>query len=161
MKKSYRMSRNIERSIMDAIEDQLAADGWESIAVEKVFPTDKQVPCILVQLATTTSEDLEIGSKTKRKHPLILLRIFADDDGQRLDLADWLFDFVKDGFDYYKIAIEVKATEAAKIEEKIYGGKIVVRRITRNEKEFENTEGLSKIDKYRHVIGLEVEVKES
>jgi len=154
-KHSYRISRNIEKSILDAISNQLTVDDWTGVGVEKVYPKTKQVPCILVQLISETSEDLELGSKTTRDYPLIMFRIFAVDDGQRLDLKDWLKDLIKNDFEYYEYVID-----EGKIIEKNLKGKIRVRRITRNEKEYENTEGLSNVDKYRHVIGVEVEVKE-
>jgi len=154
-KHSYRISRNIEKSILDAISNQLTVDDWAGVGVEKVYPETKQVPCILVQLISETSEDLELGSKTTRDYPLIMFRIFAVDDGQRLDLKDWLKDLIKNDFEYYEYVID-----EGKIIEKNLKGKIRVRRITRNEKEYENTEGLSNVDKYRHVIGVEVEVKE-
>lgn len=150
----YRESRNIERSFIDYITTQLAlaTPPWTGISVEKVFPIENQVPCILVQLLSTSSEDLEIGSTEKRKYPLVILRIFADNDGQRLDLADWLFDIIKSGFVYNNYTItdnEPAATPA---------GKIHISRFIRNEKELENIEGLKKIDRYRHIISVEITV---
>lgn len=147
----YRLYRAIEASLIDQITSALASDGW-SVRTEKEFSEawKGNLPCILIGVQENSPIKKEIGSKTYLKYITINFRIFATSDGQRLDLADWLFNEIEDDFDYYTYTIT-----NGEISEKTLAGKIRITRILRDEKELQNTENLSVEDKYRHIIQAE------
>jgi len=149
----YRISRNIEASLVDFITTELSADGWKDIRVEKsfaeVYIKTKKLPCILVNVAESEPTKKEIGSPTFLKYIIVNVRIFADSDGIRLDLKDWFVDKLQEDINYYTYTIT-----SGSVIEKILSGKIMVREILREEKELVNTENLELIDKYRHLINF-------
>lgn len=149
---AYRISRNIEASLIDRITANLVTDGWTGIYVEKTSAEiyGGHFPAILVSVQEIRPEKLEIGSKTNLKYFTIYIRIFASNDGQRLDLSDWLLDKLEDDTDYYVYTIT-----SGVVSSKVKSGKIVSTRWLDNRKELVNTENLEKIDKYRHLLSFE------
>jgi hypothetical protein len=152
---AYRISRNIEASLIDTITANLITDSWTGIRVEKSFAAAYQgtLPCICVNVSELRPQRLEIGSKTNLKYFTVLIKIFATSDGQRLDLADWLFDELEDDFTYYTYTITNGVVSA-----KVSAGKIVVTKWFENKKELTNTENLIKADRYRHLLSFECNV---
>lgn len=149
---AYRASRNIEASIIDKISTQLVTDSWTGVTVIKSFKEaykDNNIPCICVNVVNVDPKKLEIGSKTHIKYYLVNFKIFATSDGQRLDLADWLFDLLEDDVDYYTYTITNGAVSS-----KVLTGRIAITEIVDNKKELENTENLVKEDRYRHLIAV-------
>jgi hypothetical protein len=148
----YRISRNIEASLIDFITAALATDGWTGISVLKGFPQEYKgkAPFIGVEALEIRPQKLEIGSKTNIKNFTVKIRIFATNDGQRLDLSDWLFDELEDDVNYYNYTITSGAVSA-----KTLAGRIVVTRFFENRKELVNTDQLEKEDRYRHLLSFE------
>jgi len=148
----YRISRNIEASLIDAISAALTADGWTGVRTEKSFAEvyEGTLPCICVSVVELRPQKLEIGSKTNIKYFTVNIKIFATSDGQRLDLADWLSDKIEDDFVYsaYNITNGV-------VSSKVASGKIVLMKWFDNRKELTNTENLVKADRYRHLLSFE------
>jgi len=149
---AYRVSRNIEASLIDKITEWLVADGWTGIYVEK---TASEIygghwPAILVNAQEIRPETLEVGSKTKIKYFTVNIRIFAQNDGQRLDLSDWLFDKLLDDVNYYSYTIT-----GGEVAAKDLTGRIVLTKWFDNRKELVNTEVLEKEDRYRHILSFE------
>jgi hypothetical protein len=144
----YRISRNIEASLVDWLTSKLQDDGWKGIRVEKVFAEiyKGKLPCILVQANLIDPKKLEIGSRTWLKTFEVNIKIFADSDGIRLDLSDWLLDKLEDDIDYYVYTV----TDGV-VSNKVLNSKIVILSILRHEKELTNTENLELEDKYRHI----------
>jgi regulator of sigma D len=105
----------------------------------------------LVHTQEIRPELLEVGSKTHLKYFTIYIRIFASNDGQRLDLSDWLFEKLEDDTNYYSYTITNGAISA-----KVLTGKIVITRWLDNRKELINTENLIAEDRYRHLLSFEV-----
>jgi hypothetical protein len=149
---SYRISRNIEASLVDRIVANLTADSWTGIRVEKSFAEVYKgtLPCIVVNALEIRPEKLEIGSKTNLKYFTINIRIFATSDGQRLDLSDWLLDELENDTDYYSYTITGGVVSA-----KVLTGRIILIRWFDNRKELVNTENLESADRYRHLISFE------
>ncbi len=147
---SYRISRNIEASIIDKIKTDVVTD-WSTfnIRVEKSFAQvyEGALPCICLNVQSVDPTRLEIGSKTWLKYFDVTVRIFATSDGLRLDLADYFTDEFEDDIDYYVYTITNGAVSS-----KVLSGKIVILSISRNEKEFQNSENIEKEDKCRHLI---------
>jgi hypothetical protein len=154
---TYRKYRNIEASLIDFITAQALSDSW-SVRVEKSFSriSSGTFPVILVQLVSSPPNRYEIGSNKYLQYALINIRIFAENDGQRLDLASWLIDEFEGAIPYY----EYEITNGV-VSEKNQSGHIHIRRFLNNRKELELTEGLVTEDKYRHIISIEVKVKEA
>jgi hypothetical protein len=154
----YRISRNIEASLIDFIKEELTTDGWIDIRVEKSFSEvyTGTLPCICINVLEINPTKLEIGSKTNLKYFTVNIRIFATSDGQRLDLSDWLLDELEDDVDYYSYTV----TNGVVVE-KVLIGKIVITRWFDNRKELINTEILEKEDRYRHLLSFECIVAES
>lgn len=151
----YRESRALEASLIDFITTELTKSGWTGINVVKGFPQDYKgkIPLIGVEALEKRNQTLEIGSKTKIKYRNIKIRIFANDDGQRLDLSDWLDDLLENDVPYYEYTI----TKGA-VSDKILKGKIEILTILENRKELQNTENLEHEDKFRHVIVYETRI---
>jgi len=149
---AYRISRNIEASLIDRITANLATDGWTGIRVEKSFAEVYKgtLPCIVVNALEIRPEHLEVGSKTYLKYFTVNIRIFATNDGQRLDLSDWLLDKLEDDTDYYAYTITGGIVSA-----RVLTGRIVITRILDNRKELINTEILEKEDRYRSLLSFE------
>ena len=85
---TYRTYRNLESSIIDKITSDLKADGWV-VRVEKAFAEvyEGKLPCICVSMEESDTLSREIGSKSYLENILVSIRIFAENDGNRLDLA--------------------------------------------------------------------------
>jgi hypothetical protein len=156
---AYRRSRNIEASLIDYFRTALFDDKWEGITVEKSIKQDElNPPTILINVVDTDVKKLEIGSASTLKFPTVYIRIFADNDGQRLDLADWALDKLEGDIPYYQYSIF-----DGKVASKDEAGNLVVLQITRDEKELFNTDPtfLSKEDRYRHLIAFTCYVGET
>jgi hypothetical protein len=148
----YRISRNIEASLIDRITSDLATDGWTGIRIEKAFSEIYKgtLPCIVVNALEIRPQKLEIGSKTNLKYFTVNIRIFALNDGQRLDLSDWMLDKLEDDTNYYAYTIVNGVVSA-----KVLTGRIVITRWFDNRKELTNTEVLEKEDRYRSLLSFE------
>jgi hypothetical protein len=148
----YRISRNIEASLIDRITTDLTTDGWVGIRIEKSFAEvyGGTLPCICINALEIRPELLEIGSKTNLKYFTVNIRIFATSDGQRLDLSDWLLDKLEDDTNYYIYTIV-----GGIVSTKVLTGRIVLTRWFENRKELINTEVLEKEDRYRHLLSFE------
>lgn len=149
----YRKSRNIEASLIDFITAELSVDGWTGINVSKGFPQDYKgkLPMIGIEALELRPQKLEIGSKRNLKYFTVKIRIIAKNDGQRLDLADWLFDELEEDIDFYEYVIT-----SGQVSTKTLTGRLVITKWFENRKELQNTEVLESEDRYRHVFIFEV-----
>lgn len=148
----YRISRSIEASIIDRITADLITDNWTGIYVEKSNSEIYQghFPAILVNVQEIRPEKLEIGSSTNLKYFNVIIRIFAQNDGQRLDVSDWLFDKLETDTNYYVYTITNGVVTS-----KVLTGKIIITNWILNRKELINLEGLEEKDRYRHILSFE------
>jgi len=147
----YRTSRNLEASIIQYIEDQLIGD-WTNIRTEKTFARayDGDLPCICVRCGVTDHTRAEIGETSTYRTATILLDIFAENDGQRLDLKDWLIRKLRNGLPYYEYTII-----NGKIQDKTQKGRINVLNILDDPIDFDADKNkLDVTDRYRHLITL-------
>lgn len=147
---AYRLSRNLEASLIDFFRVELVTDGWVGIQCEKSLKQEKiKTPCILIYCSDTDTQLKEIGSGKYLKFPTIIIRVFGTDEGNREDLADWILEKLEESITYYEYSNGGNTKSAAM-------GDIIVRKITRNEKELANTspELLEYSDRYRHNITI-------
>jgi hypothetical protein len=149
---AYRISRNLEASLIDWLTSALSSGGWTGIRVEKSFSqvSSGTLPCICINALEIRPEKLEIGSKTNLKYFTINIRIFATSDGNRLDLSDFVTDLLENDINYYTYTITNGIVTA-----KVLSGRIVVTRWFDDTKELTNTENLEKEDRYRHLLSFE------
>jgi len=154
----YRPSRNIEASTIQKVTDILTSESWNNVSVEKTFSRvyNKELPIVCVRIEDTIHNFVEIGSHSTQRTALVLLDIFADNDGQRLDLKDALLSNLKTGWTYYEYVIS-----EGKIISKIAKGKLSVTEIHDTPLNFNvDKSNLAKHDRYRHLISLNVKLSQ-
>ncbi|MCK9626552.1 MAG: hypothetical protein M0R23_08875 [Bacteroidales bacterium] len=96
-------SRNVELSTIQYLETQIDAN-WTGVNVVKSFLSayakDIQPPIVAIRLLDQTTNRLEVGATTLENRYTIAIDIFARSAGQRLDLADFILNQVKDSWTY-------------------------------------------------------------
>lgn len=149
----YRLSRNVEATIVHYLEDQLTADGWSGIRVEKTFNNVYKgtLPCICVMLVDRPDNRREVSSDELSKRINVDIRIFADSDGVRLDLADWLLENIFQGINYYQYVDGERSTRTL-------AGRLNILEVTQNRRELVITDNLAEEDRYRHILSLRCRV---
>jgi len=104
MSSYFRESRNIELSLLYYLTTSFASD-WSGITTLKTFANvygkDIALPIVCVRLAQTTTTRQEVGANTLYNKYLCIIDVFATSDAQRLDLADYIKDKLKDGWVHY------------------------------------------------------------
>lgn len=145
----YRESRCLEASIIDWLQVKIEEGFWTGFRFEKSFSRvyDGTLPVLCVNVGPQTITRREIGGKYYLKAPEVSVRFFARNDGERLDVKDYIIECLEEDIDYYTYSIEGNDKP-----QKILSGKISIRSIIRDDKELVNIENLNKIDKYRHII---------
>jgi len=151
---SYRQSRNIEASLIEKIKLDLVSANWANVRVVKSFTQvyEGDLPCICVNVSEVRPEVKEIGNYTSLKYYLTNVRIFTTNDGQRLDMSDWLLEKLEEDYDYYVYTIVNGAVIS-----KIKLGRISISKIT-SKKELTNTETVAVEDRYRHLFNFECRI---
>lgn len=154
----YRVSRNIEASLIDKITADVTTD-WSTFNIRTVKSFSEvyegELPCICVNALEIRPEKLEIGSKINLKYFTVNIRIFATSDGNRLDLSDWLFEKLEEDINYFSYTIT-----GGVVSSKFLTGRIVLTRWFDNKKELTNSENLEKEDRYRQLLSFECLVAE-
>lgn len=150
---NYRPSRNIEASIIDFLKPKFQTD-WSSENVEKSFARifSISLPSICIRCGETGHDRIELGSNSTVRNPQIIIDIFAENDGQRLDIKDWLISQIKSGLSYYTYEIE-----NGQVKTKIESGRIRILDFTDIPIDLnvdKNT--LDVHERYRHRITLSV-----
>ena len=109
----YRSSRNIEASVVDYITSALSTANWSGITVEKSYSrvydsqeniggsSEKAVIC--VHVGDSKVDRYEIGTNAILPQRTVIIDIFACNDGQRLDLKDFLIGQLILGMPYYNM----------------------------------------------------------
>lgn len=105
---SWKLFRSLENSLADFLTAQITADAVTdingnavSIRVGREFNTSWTLPCITLYYESETASRFEIGSNKRDDRQLIIIDIFATNEGERLDVAKWLTDTINDGWRYY------------------------------------------------------------
>lgn len=150
---AYRISRNIEASLIDYLTSNFDAD-WTNISVEKTFAKvyDIALPTICIRTNTTTHDKAEIGGDATIRTVQILLDIFATSDGQKLDLTDYIIEKLKGGCPYYDYVIS-----NGTIESKTANGRIRVTSAEVTPIDFDtDRDKLDVHDRFRTLITLSI-----
>ena len=105
---SWQLYRNIENSLADFLTAQITADNVTdingnavSLRVSRKVNKNWTLPCITLYFESETAVRAFVGSNQRDDRQLLILDIFATNEGERLDLAKWLTDTINDGWRYY------------------------------------------------------------
>ena len=153
MSTPFRVSRNVELSVLDYLDTELASH-WTGVTLVKGFQQAYKaaLPVVCVRLISTASNRKEIGNYELKKLHNIVIDIFATSDGQRLDLADFITDTIAQGIPYYTFSNQ--SGSPAELE-KIADGKLVINSFLDNSR-LEFGEDVEIQDKFRHIISFTV-----
>jgi len=157
---TYRTSRNIEASIIEYIQSQLTLGGWSNISVVKSFQRVYEIPldtftksgALCVRIENTSNLPAEIGDTATRIQPLVFIDVFAVNDGQRLDLKDFLVSILKAGLPYTEYVVNGNT-----ITSRTPNGRIRITKIDDKPVLFtKDKSALAVYDRYRHLLTLTV-----
>ena len=153
---TYRISRNIEASLIDYITTALSNAGWTNITVEKGFKRIYDIPvkvftesgAICVRVETTEHDSAEVGTDNTIRTPHVFIDIFGANDGQRLDLKDFLISAIKGGLPYCEYVVNGNTVTT-----KTQNGRLRVLTMDDQPVSFNiDKSSLEDHDKYRHLI---------
>ena len=150
---TYRQTRNIEASVIDYIRSQMTGS-WSNIEIAKTWDSvrDFSLPVVLVRCGTTLHNPVEAGSHATWREPIVLIDIFAPNDGLRLDLKDYLIDILRGGCPYYLYEIE-----NGSVKNKTLSGRLRVTNIDDDPINFDiDKNNIDIYERYRHLITLTV-----
>jgi hypothetical protein len=150
---TYRISRDIEASIIDALTTNVNAD-WTGVTVVKTFKRvyTFEPPVICVRVGTTTHDWIEIGDNATTRAAQVLIDVFGSSDGNRLDLKDYIIEKVKNGFIFYEHVIANGVVQSSTA-----NGRIRVLDITDSLITIDTDQStVHTLDRFRHLVELEV-----
>lgn len=100
--------RCLENSLIDFLNTNLVADAIKDIngvqivaRVGRKEDNDWQLPCITAYVDTINLQRLFVGSNTRLDSYLMIIDIYATNEGERMDLATWVADEINNGFTFY------------------------------------------------------------
>ena len=150
---TYRPTRNIEASIIDALKANFVSD-WTGISVEKNFARiyDIDLPSVCVRVGITSHPFVEVGTNSTWRKPQLLIDVFATSDGNKHDLIDYIVEKIKNGFVYYDYVIVSGAVDS-----KTANGRIRVMSIEVTPIDFDGDKNTLDVhDRYRALITCEI-----
>mgnify|MGYP001255336568 CR=1 FL=1 len=150
---SFRTARNIELSILDYLTTQIEAN-WSSISIVKSFikAYKEPLPVICARLFSFPPDRLEIGGNELLYDYNIIIDIFANSEGQKLDLADFIVDKLKDGCTFYEFSQTSGAPETLT---KVADGLLHVKDFISN-MSLDFGEDSDKYDQHRHFLSFNI-----
>ena len=101
----FSLPRNAELSLVEYITASIAND-WTGVTVVKDFLQAYEVatPVICVRMLSKQNVRTEIGSQLLLPTFTFTIDIFANSDGQRLDLSDSIINYLIPGCEYFDCA---------------------------------------------------------
>jgi hypothetical protein len=147
----FTKSRNVELSVIYYLETEINAS-WSGISTVKSFSQayDVSVPVVCIRLFNQNSTRLEIGDNELKNEYYFIIDIFAKSDGQRIDLADFIVDKIKDGCIYYEWS---HASGSNTTMERVANGRIRWLNFTENSK-VDFSQDVDSQDRFRHLISF-------
>ena len=156
MAQNFSQARNVELSLLYYLETNLNAD-WTGIAVLKssndVYTTTVNLPVVVAQLIDTQSVYKEVGATTLEDRYLAMIDIFAKSDGQRIDLAYYIKNKLKDGWVHYDHS-RPSGNTAGDLTRVADGRDFVTEYPTDSRVDF--GEQVDQKDKYRHSLAIRI-----
>lgn len=153
----FRQNRNVELSTIFYLETSIKTD-WNNVVVVKSFANayTSTLPVVAIELSSTDNNRREIGGTTLLKDYVIDINIFCTSAGQRIDLADYITDKLKDCWTYY---LHSQTSGSPQTLTRVADGTIFVTDyITDNKLDF--GENVDVTDKWRHLISVSVRKNE-
>jgi hypothetical protein len=157
MSRYFSSTRNIELSTLYFLETEIAKD-WTGISIVKSFANayTSTLPVVAIELSSIDNSRREIGGTTLLKDYVIDINIFCTSAGQRIDLADYITDKLKDCWTYY---LHSQTSGSPQTLTRVADGTIFVTDyITDNKLDF--GENVDVTDKWRHLISVLVRKNE-
>ena len=154
----FTQARNVELSTISHLETQIAAN-WSGITVVKSFSQtyakNVKLPVVCIRITSQASRRQEIGTTTLWNEYNIIIDIFAKSGGQRIDLAYYITDLLKDNWTYY---IYSHASGDKTTLDSVADGKIKIENYVSNTM-LEFSDSTESKDRFRHY--LEISVRKS
>ena len=151
----YRISRNTEASIIQFLETELSSS-WSNVSVIKTYAELDKIglspgkAIVMVRCGDTIHTKAELGSGSTIREIHVLIDLFCTNDGQRLDLKDFLIKKLKHGIPYYEYTIAAGA-----IQSKTLNGRLTTLEMDESVLNFDTDKNELEIqDRYRHLITL-------
>jgi hypothetical protein len=105
---SWGQNRNIENSFKYFLDTEINSDSVTDIngsnipvRIGRMENNSWTLPCISLYVDSETDPRLFIGNTYIDSRPLIIINIYATNDGEMKDIANWLTQKIKSGFSYY------------------------------------------------------------
>ena len=116
----WQLYRCLENSLKDFLDIEILSDSVTdynenivSVRIGRKEDNEWTIPCIAIYYDAENSPDrLQLGSNKRNRRYLLILDIYAVDEGERLDLAAWLTKKLENGFRYYAYNIDVDNSES-------------------------------------------------
>jgi len=151
----FRQSRNCELSLLEYLQTCFTND-WSDITLVKsfkqVFSSTVNLPIVCIRLADISSQRREIGSVNLEDKYLVIIDIFARSDAQRLDLADYIKEKLKNGWTHYDFSHA--SGDNTTLDKSANGRDFVTEFISNTKVEF--GDDVEDKEKYRQTISIRV-----
>lgn len=155
----FRPSRNVELSLLQYLTTNLTTD-WPGTTLAKTFKQvqakNVDLPIVLVRLSDVQSTRREIGSTTLQDSHLLIIDIFSRNEGERLDMSDYIKNLLKDSWVHY---IWSRPSGNPTTMDKTASGRDFVNTFILDQK-IDIGQSVDTKDKYRHSISIRVTTPE-
>jgi len=155
---SWKLYRNLENSLKDFLDTEINNDSVTDIngtnvpvIVGRKNDDNWTLPCISLYVESETLDRLEIGSNKRDARELIIIDIYATNEGERLDIAKWLIDTINDGFRYYTYTVNPSTPESPT---KTQGGWVNVNFLSNTRVNL--SQNIDELDAHRHRVSINV-----
>ena len=155
---AWQLYRNLENSLKDFLDAKIVTDSVTDINGIKVpvwvgrkEDDNWTLPCISLYMESETLIPFEIGSTLKDDRQLIIIDIYATNEGERLDLSKWLTATINDGWRYYSYSPNIITPESPT---KVAGGLVNVDFLTNTRVNL--GQNSDEIDAHRHRVTINV-----
>lgn len=151
---SFRDRHNLVISTLDYLSDEFGSN-WNSVSVVKSFREVTKVdpPVICVMSDSVDYQRYEVGSTTLKAEYYLIINIFGTSDSQRMDLADFVIDKMKEGFIFYECYNDANHNEV-----KAANGRVAFVSVD-DDLVIEADESTHKNERYRHEIIFKVAIR--
>lgn len=149
----------MEASLIDFLREKLELS-WQNVNIEKSFHKvyELSLPTVCVQAEDTTYNKIQIGDNSFERNVMIIVDLFCENDGQRLDLKDTIIEVLKDGCPYYEYTT-ARQGRITEVTNKHQDGRIRILSINDTPINFAiEKDKLDVHDRYRHRISLTVSI---
>lgn len=148
----FNKARNIEASIIEYL-TQCFSSEWSSLGINVVKgysnAYQSNLPVVAVGLDDVDTAPVEIGSTAINKTYYFNIDIFARNDGEKIDIVDYLLDILRRGCDYLEQSYESGSYENIITS---VNGRVGIKLISNNSVEFGDTKDSK--DAFRYYINI-------